>query len=150
MSVRWSTVLRCHVLFCGCLEIYACKFSRGNINVMSSERRTAAIAWQLLENCRVPFQDPFPTHWALRWHHTSCPLAIKSLPWTCCFYLGFRAQNFAINVAFKMHQFLTPAMLVCGLLSAWCSILRGSWGSLSITVCSAVDVGKPSCYKTPA
>lgn len=40
-------------------ETYVCKFSRGNVNVMSSEQGTVAIVWRLLENCS-PFPRPLP------------------------------------------------------------------------------------------
>lgn len=42
-------------------ETYACKFSGSTTNVMSPEPHTASIVQQLLENCRVLFQDLFPT-----------------------------------------------------------------------------------------
>lgn len=57
---------------------------------------------------------------------------------TCRFCALFKPQNFAVNYDFKMHQFLPPAVRVCGLAWSWCSICSGrdSWAALSVTVCS--------------
>ena len=84
-----------------------------------------------------PFPIPFPKP-ARRGDATpTARWLLKASVKTCCFCAAFKPQNFAINDDFKMHQFLPPAVRVCGL--AWsrrgvCSG-GGSWGTLSVTVC---------------